>query len=162
MRKPKASSQVCVNMLKRYIIDGNNLIGKIPQLKAIPKVNRQSARERLCHILDRYFSSKKIKVSLHFDGFAGPAIKASFLSIHYSSGRPADDLIKQEIELSRNPKLLTIVSSDNNLTSFAKACSCTIIKADTFAKGLFKKMDNNEEDRIKSISNDEIKKLFET
>lgn len=149
-------------MFKRYIIDGNNLIGKIPGLKAIPKANRQSARERLCHILDRYFADKKIKVSLHFDGFAGPAIKASSLSIHYSSGKPADDLIKHEIEMAKNPKLLTIISSDHNLTSFAKACSCTIINSEAFVRDIYKRSDNNEEERIKSISTDEIKKLFGT
>ncbi len=162
MKKPKASFQVCVNMLKRFIIDGNNLMGKIPELKSIPKSNRQSARERLCHILDRYFSSKKIKVSLHFDGFAGPAIRTSSLNIHYSSDKPADDLIRNEIGQAKNSKLLTIVSSDHSLTSFAKACSCTIIKAEDFVRELNKKIDNNEEDRINSISNDEMKKLFNT
>ena len=148
-------------MQKRYIIDGNNLIGKIPELKSIPKVHRQSAREKLCHILDRYFGSKRIKVSLHFDGFAGPAIRTSSFSIHYSSGKPADDLIRQEIGQAKNPKLLTLVSSDHSLTSFAKACSCTIIKAEVFAGELNKKNDSNEEERIKSISNDEMKRLFE-
>ena len=147
--------------MRKFIIDGNNLIGKIPELKSIPKSNNQSARERLAAILDRFCTGKKIKLSLHFDGFAGPAIRTNHLSIHYSDSRPADDLIRREIEHSKNPKLITVVSSDNSLGSFAKACSCTVIKAETFAKELFKKDINDEADRIKGISKEEIKRLFE-
>lgn len=147
-------------MNRKYIIDGNNLIGKIPKLHSIPKSNRQSARERLALILDRYFTGKKVKASLHLDGFAGPAIKTSHLQIHYSNSKTADELIRHEIELSKNPKLITVVSSDNSLVSFAKACSCTIIKAETFASDLFRQDTHDEADRIKAINNDEIRDLF--
>ncbi len=147
--------------MQKFIIDGNNLIGKIPELKSIPKSNQQSARERLAAILDRYFTGKKLKITLHFDGFAGPAIKTNHLSIRYSESRPADDLIRKEIEHSKNPKLITVVSSDNSLGSFAKACSCTVVKAESFSKEIYKKEVNDEADRIKGISKEEIKRLFE-
>jgi len=147
-------------MSRRYIIDGNNLIGKIPELHSIPKTLKQSARERLCIMLDRYFADKKVKVSLHFDGFAAHSIKTSHLSIHYSDKKTADDTIRHEIELAKNPKLLTVVSSDHSVTGFARACSCEVIKAESFVQELFKKVNDTEADRIKGISTDEMKKLF--
>ena len=52
-----------------YIIDGNNLIGKIKHFSNIQKKDKQAAREKLALFLDRYFISKKAKVTLHFDGF---------------------------------------------------------------------------------------------
>lgn len=146
--------------MQKYIIDGNNLIGKIPELKSIPKKEQQMARERLALILDRYFAGKKLRISLHYDGFAGPAIKTDSISIHYSDARPADDFIRREIEHSKNPKLLTIVTSDNSLAAFARACSCRVIKAEEFAGELSRKEINDEAERIKSISKDEIKRLF--
>lgn len=156
-----ASSPVCVKMTKRFIIDGNNLIGKIPELKSIPKSNRQQSREKLALMLDRYFTGKKTKVSLHFDGYAGPAIRTASLDIRYSNSRTADDLIKKEIEFAKNPKLLTVVSSDHSLYSFAKACSCTPVKAEDFIRQISYKQINIEEERIKSISSEEMKRLFE-
>jgi predicted RNA-binding protein with PIN domain len=147
-------------MNRKYIIDGNNLIGKIPQLHSIPKSSRQSARERLAVILDRYFTGKKVKASLHLDGFAGPAIKTSHLQIHYSNSKTADEFIRHEIESAKNPKLITLVSSDRSLAGFAKACSCSVIKAEIFALELFKQETHDEAERIKTISIDEIRDLF--
>jgi uncharacterized protein len=160
LKKAKGNFPVCVKMTKKIIIDGNNLIGKIPELKSVPKSDKQFTREKLALILDRYFTGKKMKVSLHFDGFAGPAIKTASLDIHYSNSRTADDLIKSEIEYAKNPKLLTVVSSDHSLYSFAKACSCTPVKAEDFVKQLYHKNSNIEEDKIKSISSEEMKRLF--
>jgi len=146
-------------MIKKYIIDGNNLIGKI-RINSFRSSEKQSVREKLSYILDRYFSKKKFTVSLHFDGFAGPAIKTSSLRIHYSDNRPADDFIRREIETAKNPKLITVVSSDNQLTSFAKACSCSVIKSEVFAKAIFQSNNDIEDEKIKSISSEEIKKMF--
>ncbi len=38
-----------------YIIDGNNLIGKIASLMNLQKKDKQASREKLIYILDRYF-----------------------------------------------------------------------------------------------------------
>ena len=60
---------------KTYIIDGNNLIGKVKQLNSLQKKDRQTAREKIAFMLDRYFRKKKVKVSLHFDGFQNTPVK---------------------------------------------------------------------------------------
>jgi len=56
-------------VIRKYIIDGNNIIGKISRLQRTRKTDPQAARDHLTAIIDRYFSIKKVEVSLHFDGF---------------------------------------------------------------------------------------------
>ena len=50
--------------MKHYIIDGNNLIGKIPAIKKFQKSRKQTSREKLAFLLGRYFSNQKNSVSL--------------------------------------------------------------------------------------------------
>ncbi len=147
--------------MRHYIIDGNNLIGKIKELFALQKKDGQSAREKLAFMLDRYFAMKKVTVSLHFDGFPKDAIKTTNLKIIYSENRPADVLIKEEIDRHKNPKLVTVVSSDLSVYEYAKVNAAGRMKSEEFAKLLSASEDSSEEEeRIKKIDNDELKKLF--
>ncbi len=148
-------------MIKKYIIDGNNLIGKIPHIWNLQKKDKQASRVKLVSLLQLYFSKKNVNVSLHFDGFAADAIPSGKLKIKYSNKKNADIKIKEEIDLSRNPKVLAIVSSDHNIQDYSRVNSCTVIKSEDFAKQLSQKKDTAAEEEInKSISNDEMKKLF--
>jgi len=148
-------------MIKKYIIDGNNLIGKIPKIWNLQKKDKQASRVKLVSFLQQYSNRKNIKISLHFDGFPGDAIPSGKIKIKYSNNQIADIKIKEEIDLSRNPKVVAVVSSDNSIAGYAKVNSCTIIKSENFAKKLNQQSNTvAEEEIIKSISNDEIKRLF--
>ena len=147
--------------MKHFIIDGNNLIGKVNSLWQLQKKDPQASREKLAFKLDRYFSNKTYKTTLHFDGFPADAIRTNYLKIEYSENKTADENIKFEIEISNNPKLVTLVSSDHNLIEFARVCSCSVIKSEEFAKKLNKSNNNADEQSLaKDISDDEIRKLF--
>lgn len=145
-----------------FIIDGNNLIGKIPSIKNLQRKNRQASREKLAFLLGRYFSSGRNMVSLHFDGHANETINITGIKIKYSGSKTADDKIKNEIEKSRNPKNITVVTSDNNVAQFARVCSCQVIKSEDFSKRLFAhRISDDEQSRIEEINNsEEFKKLF--
>jgi len=145
--------------MRHFIIDGNNLIGKIPSIKSKDK---NAEREKLAYILERYFFNKKVKVSLHFDGHKNLPIKVSGIKIFYSENQTADDLIKNEIERTSNRKNIILVSSDNNLKEFARVCSCEVKSSDDFGKDITSSQNNDEEENIiDSIKNiDEFKKLF--
>jgi len=148
-------------MQKTYIIDGNNLIGKIPQLWRMQKKDKQSSRSGLVFQLEIYFHQKKIRVSLHFDGFQNEVIRGKGIKITYSNNTSADNKIKDEISLYNNPKLITVVSSDLNVQDFARVNSCSIIKSEQFAREMDKKeVIEDEEQIISEIDNDEMKKLF--
>lgn len=145
-----------------YIIDGNNLIGKIASLMSLQKKDKQASREKLVYILDRYFISKKANVSLHLDGHPAGRVSSSKMKIVYSENLTADEKIKKQISQSKSPRNIIVVTSDSNLAQFAKVCSATVVSSDEFAVEINKSCDKfDEESIIKSINNvDEFKKLF--
>ena len=148
--------------MKHYIIDGNNLIGKIPSIKKIQNVNKQASREKLAFLIGRYFSSGKNSVTLHFDGHPNEPVKVLHVKIKYSGSKTADEKIKSEIEKSKNPKNITVVTSDGNVAEFARVCSCQVIKSEDFRKKLSGRTTADEEQaRIDEMNNqDEFKKIF--
>jgi predicted RNA-binding protein with PIN domain len=145
-----------------YIIDGNNIIGKIKSLYQIQKKDKQQSRERLAFIIGRYFTGRKVTVSLHFDGFENESIKVPGIKIIYSCSITADERVRREIERSNNPKTIILVTSDNNLAEFARVCSCRVISSEEFAgKLLSVNLPDQEQLKIDAInSNEEFKKLF--
>ncbi|RJP70660.1 MAG: hypothetical protein C4539_05950 [Ignavibacteriales bacterium] len=144
-----------------YLIDGNNLIGKIKQLRELQKKDKQGVREKLALRLDTYFSNKNQKVILFFDGFKAEAIHAGKIKIVYSENKSADEELKNQIEITKNKRTITLVTSDSNLAQFGKVCGCTVIGSDKFAMELFGKQKDLDEDELaKSISQQEIKNLF--
>ena len=145
-----------------YIIDGNNLIGKIPSLINLQKKDKQASREKLVYMLDRYFVQKKANVTLHLDGHPNGRINSSKMKIIYSENLTADEKIKKQISQSKSPRNIIVVTSDSNLAQFAKVCSTTVVSSDEFAVEINKSGDKfDEESIIKSINNvDEFKKLF--
>jgi len=144
-----------------YIIDGNNLIGKLPDLIKLQKKDKQSSREKLVLILDRYFADKKSKNFLHLDGYPNEKINSNQAKIVYSENKTADEKIKYQIEKLKSTRNTSVVTSDSNLAQFAKVCGCNIISSENFVKMIrTSNRNDDEEQRIKEISNQEILKLF--
>jgi len=70
--------------VKTYLIDGNNLMGKIKSLFALQQKDKQASREQLVFLLDKYFKTQKNKGVVYFDGFQSTVIASDFLKIKYS------------------------------------------------------------------------------
>ncbi|MCL4549976.1 MAG: NYN domain-containing protein [Bacteroidetes bacterium] len=142
-----------------YIIDGNNLIGKIKSLQELQRKDKRSSREGLVNILNRYFAGRKLKLTLHLDGYSNLPLHLSQGRIIYSEHQAADIKIREEIERSKNPKLIILVSSDQSLMNYARVNSATVIKSEEFYKEIVKSQEKNEEaDRIKELEKE--KKMF--
>jgi predicted RNA-binding protein with PIN domain len=148
--------------MKHYIIDGNNLIGKVTSLRQLQKKDKQGSREKLSIMIDNYFHDNKAKVTIHFDGHVQQPIKPNYSKIIYSNNKSADDKIKKQIETCSSRKNLVVVSSDNNVKEFARVCSCSVISSEEFAGNLQSKNTDDENEIIKKLNNevDEFKKLF--
>jgi predicted RNA-binding protein with PIN domain len=148
--------------LLNYIIDGNNLIGKISSLMNLQKKDKQASREKLIYILDRYFINNKATVTLHLDGHPGGRVNSSKMKIIYSENLTADEKIKKQISLSKSPRNTIVVTSDSNLAQFAKVCSTTVITSEEFVAEIKKSTQTADEQvRIDSMNNiEEFKKLF--
>lgn len=145
-----------------YIIDGNNLIGKIKSLHKIQNADRQGSREKLLFLLDRFFFNKKAIITVHLDGFQKLPIKPDRVKIIYSDKITADEKIKKQIETISSRKNIIVVTSDSNLSEFARVCSCKVIPSEDFAASLNRmNFQDDEEAKIKAIDNvEEFKKLF--
>jgi uncharacterized protein len=149
--------------MSHYIIDGNNLIGKIKSLKELQKRNKQGSREGLVSMLNNYFAGKKIKATLHLDGHPNTALSFPSGRIIYSEKRNSDSMICEEIDNSKNPKLITVISSDHRIINYARANSCTPIKSEDFYCEIKKSYEkNDEQERLKQLEkqNDFFFNLF--
>lgn len=142
--------------MKNFLIDGNNLFGKIPHLR---NLKCDIASEKLILILQRYFLNKKTKVTIFFDGYLPERIKTNF-EVVYSINRSADELIKNKIDKSIRNKNLTVVSSDLEIYSYAKECGCTAMKSEEFYKKIISSLKENLEEKPSQSNIDEFKKLF--
>jgi len=149
--------------MNHYIIDGNNVIGKNKSLQKLQKKDKQSSREGLIKIINKYFSGKNIKLSLHLDGFPNGSLSISKGKIIYSEKQPSDNLIRKEIDNSKNSKLIILVTSDRSLMNYGKVNSCKIISSEEFNDMVNIGSDKNDEaHKIKQLEKerDEFIKLF--
>ncbi|MFI5238042.1 MAG: NYN domain-containing protein, partial [Ignavibacteriales bacterium] len=96
--------------MKHYIIDGNNLIGKIKTLNQLHRKNKKQSAEKLAFMMGRFFSDRKATVSLHFDGVQADVIRITGIKIIYSGNVTADEKIKNEIGKNKNPKNIILVT----------------------------------------------------
>lgn len=143
--------------MKIYVLDGNNILGKWNKNRKIVS----DKRIELAVYLDRYFGSFNYEVFLFFDGYLKESLNFINLKIIYSNNLEADLLIKKKIDSIKNPKLITLVTSDFNLQQYGKVNSCTIISSETFIKKIISnEKTESEEEKINQIKNDEIKKMF--
>jgi predicted RNA-binding protein with PIN domain len=148
--------------LKHYIIDGNNLIGKDAFLSKIQRADKQNARRQVVALLETFARSKKIKISLHFDGFPDESTKSNIFQINFSFKKTADYFIKKEIDIRANKSDIIVVTSDSNIIQYAKVSGCSSILSEQFIAELKPgKPQDDEEERIKQLNNiSEFKKLF--
>jgi predicted RNA-binding protein with PIN domain len=149
--------------MQKYLIDGNNVIGKNPKLFQIQSKDKQASRNLLVFLVGRYLANKKQSAIIFFDGFPGEAIPFFKGKIVYSEKSTADEKIKSEITGTNNRRNLTVVSSDNEIINFAKVCGCSVLPSEEFLKKANKeKRTDEEKTKIEEMNKDaeEFKKLF--
>lgn len=121
-----------------YIIDGYNLIHKIPKFKNAMEQSLEYSRSILISFLNAYLSSRNINITLVFDGdnvgYTGATSQLTKrLKIFYSdSPEKADPLIKRLINKVTNKKSLTLVSADNDLINFCKSQGANVLSPKMF------------------------------
>ncbi len=146
-----------------YIIDGNNLIGKIPELKKVYESDKQQTRCILVEILNNYFAGKKIKLSLHFDGYEKSHLKIVNGKIKYSKNLQADLMIRKEIDNTQSKRLITLITSDLSLIEYAKVNGCNYKTSEEFYNDIKNSYQTDEEEeKIKMLEKekDEFLKIF--
>jgi len=118
-----------------YLVDGNNLA------HALGLANGGLAdRESCARTVAAFCRSQGARATIVFDGRAPEGSKAPTgtprVTIVFSGGRSADDLILRLVAESKTPRDFTVVTSDKSLGDKARHRGATIERAHEFSKRL--------------------------
>jgi len=120
-----------------YLIDGNNLLGRI----APHELRERSGRDGLVARLLAFQRVTRARIRLVFDG--NPDEKPTDIvvnpkfTIHYpGEGQSADDVIRDMILRQTDRRRFFVVSSDRAIREMAKKKGIEAVTSDTFAREL--------------------------
>lgn len=122
--------------METIIIDAYNLMHKVAELRVLLKQDQDVCVDTMIAKLQSHYGRAN-KVLLVFDGMGKNRtlgnISVKFCKTEIANKyENADNMIKHLIEKTRNRKLVRVVSSDREITWFAKDCGCKIQSAESF------------------------------
>ncbi|RKY62555.1 MAG: hypothetical protein DRP95_01305 [Candidatus Latescibacterota bacterium] len=116
------------------LIDGHNLIGRLPGLS----LEDPDDEEKLLRLLSRYRGRMKGRIFVAFDPGVGvgPSLRSiGGIQVAYArNGSTADSLILERISRMRNPQEALVISSDRGLGAQARALGARVMSAEEFAE----------------------------
>jgi predicted RNA-binding protein with PIN domain len=146
--------------MSSFYIDGYNLL--FSMVENIPSCV-ESCRVELIHLLDELILEAKINATVIFDNHSPfstskPSIEyQEFLHVVFSpKGLCADKYILEIIQGSKNPKMITIVTSDIALTKEARHLGAGTISNERFLQQL---SDKTKKKRGKKVTKDGPKEI---
>jgi hypothetical protein len=118
-----------------YLIDGHNLIPKIPGLE----LSEPDDETQLIELLQVFCRVQRKQVEVFFDNapVGQPrARKYGLVTARFArSGQTADDLIRQYLQrLGNSARNWTVVSSDGQVQVAARAVRAQVLSAEAFAR----------------------------
>lgn len=117
-----------------YLIDGHNLIGKLPDIKLSDPDDEIKLILRLQAWLK---AAPQRQVTVVFDGgtMGGVSHRLSTRDITVvfaPPGKTADDLLIQRLQKLRNPRSFTLVSSDRRIVDAARVARIKFLRSEEF------------------------------
>lgn len=148
-----------------YIIDGYNLIFSLVESRESLKVIRQ----KVIRDLQVKFAKKKISGMLVFDGAhrreeeSGLSYPSPLIVAYAPKGQSADEYIVEQLESSKHPKTITVVTNDRGLTQHARAAGSKVLKTIDFIEWLHKQKGKRKPVEPKETQEniDRLLKIFE-
>ncbi len=125
---------------KDIIVDGFNLLYKYPHLEEFMyRNNLTKARNGLIKILNEYVSKSKKNITVYVDGKKEEGLnitkeKVGNINIVYTIDVTADYEIKKFVMKSRQPGIITVVSSDKEVIQVVKGCGAHFLKSEEFVQ----------------------------
>jgi predicted RNA-binding protein with PIN domain len=124
----------------RIIIDGYNLLHRLPDLARLADSDLERAREILVSRLIGYRATKNARITVVFDG-RGPqatlpgARSATGVEIVFSRApESADTRIKSIITREPSPRSCTVVTSDNSIRIHVRDFGAKVVSSAEFAQ----------------------------
>ncbi len=119
------------------LIDGHNLIGRLPDLR----LDDPDDEAKLVARLRAYCARTGKRVTVVFDRglpgghsreLSGGGVKVVFAA----TGRSADGVLRERIRRARDPRGLTVVTSDHEVIAAAQAGGARVMQSEEFAAQL--------------------------
>lgn len=145
------------------IIDGHNLIPKIPGL-SLQDIDDEI---KLIHLLQEFSRIRRVKVECYFDkapmGFERERRYGTVIVKFAHSGENADqEILKRLRQLNRSARNYTVVSSDRQVQAAARAYRTNVVSAELFARQLMQTLrmssKANELNAEVELSSDEVER----
>ncbi|UCF89508.1 MAG: NYN domain-containing protein [bacterium] len=137
----------------RIVIDGYNLIRRVPELRALDREDLEAGRETLVRELSAYRAGKGHRITVVFDGaeslhLGGGSERVAGISVRYSPrGRSADSIIR---EMCREGKAEVVVTGDREIVDTAKRWGTTAVSPELFwdrvQEEMYRKLKGEEEE----------------
>lgn len=144
-----------------YLIDGHNLIPKIPGLN----LQALDDEEQLIQLLQEYCRRQRKQIEVFFDNAPPGGVRARNFGLVVArfvrQGSTADQAIGERlVRLGRLARNWTVVSSDLAVQSSARAAQARVMPSEVFARLLVKALDEQAvdpgENRQAGVSTDEL------
>lgn len=140
------------------LIDGHNLIGKMPGLR----LDDPDDEEKLLIRLRAYRARTGKRLVVYFDpgaAYQSPERRSKGgISIRQAgTGQCADDLMIRDLRRHHNPRELTVVTSDRAIQEVARHHRARVIDAATFAGELSHSPQKEETREMPPLPEDEIR-----
>ncbi len=146
------------------LIDGHNLIGKLPDIH----LDDPDDEAKLVVRLRTYCARTGKRVTVVFDHglpggpsreLSGGGVKAIFAV----AGRTADGILCERIRRARDPRGLTVVTSDHQVIAAAQARGARVVRSEEFAAQLNtpRAVETIETERDVSLSADEVEEWLQ-
>lgn len=117
-----------------FVFDGHNLIGQTPGLR----LDDPDDERKLVMLLRGYLTRVKKKGTVVFDrgAFAAlPSLSNRNLTVRFARPpRTADDVIVEMVRQERNPRGLTVVTSDRRVRELAQQAGAQVQDAAAFVR----------------------------
>jgi len=146
-------------MSLHFILDGYNIIKKIPQLSS---KELKDAREAFIQLIEekRLTGSKKNKVTVVFDGSVNDFTFKRKSPFEIIFAEDADRKIKDMTEKLTNLKNTVVVTDDREIKFFVQSKGCKVLDTESFLEKM-KKRYHSKEDLKLAISSEEQAKITE-
>lgn len=113
-----------------YIIDGFNLVHKVPALKESDTPHLDLIR----YIeINKFTGSRNNKVIIVFDGSINhQAQRQGYFEVIFSGSITADEIIKRKVDSIKNKSQVRVVSDDREIIDYVKGAGAAAVKTQDF------------------------------
>ncbi len=119
------------------VVDGHNLIGRMADLR----LDDPADEAKLVARLRTYAARTGRRITVVFDqglpGGRSRELSGGGVEVIFApTGRSADEILRARLRRARDPRALTVVSSDRALIAAAQARGARVVRAEDFAAQL--------------------------